>query len=84
MAGAHASEVAGAPATTSWGHAALAAAAMVAISFLVFVLIPNTLLGYLTTRMTPTGRDLVVATWWAVGFVAACVLFVRLQPRRRT
>jgi hypothetical protein len=77
-------EDAGAPATTSWGHAALAAAAMVAISFLVFVLIPNTLLGYLTTRMTPTGRDLVVATWWAVGFVAACVLFVRLQPRRRT
>jgi hypothetical protein len=34
--------------------------------------------------MTPTGRDLVVATWWSVGFVAACVLFVRLQPRRRT
>ncbi len=77
-------EEAGAPARTSWGHAALAAAAMVAISFVVFVLIPNTLLGYLTTRMTPTGRDLVVATWWAVGFVGACIAFVRLQPRRRT
>lgn len=71
------------PATTSWGRAALAALAMVVVSFLVFVLIPNTLLGYLTTRMTPTGRDLVVAAWWAFGFVLACVIFVRLQPRRR-
>jgi dipeptide/tripeptide permease len=57
---------------------------MVVVSFLLFVLIPNTLLAYLTTRMTPTGRDLVVATTWALGFVVACVIFVRLQPRRRS
>jgi hypothetical protein len=76
-------EAGGAPAATSWGRAALAALAMVAVSFFLFVLIPNTLLGYLTTRMTPTGRDLVVATWWVLGFVLACVTFVRLQPRRR-
>ncbi len=83
MAGAHASEVAGGPARTSWAHAALAALVMVVVSFLVFVLIPNTLLGYLTTRMTPTGRDLVVAGWWMIGFVLACLVFVRLQPGPR-
>ncbi len=67
----------------SWGAAALKALAMIAISFLVFVLVPNSLLAYLTTRMTPTGRDLVVATWWLVAFVVACWIFVRLQRRRR-
>lgn len=67
----------------SWGAAAFKALAMIAISFLVFVLVPNSLLGYLTTRMTPTGRDLVVATWWLAAFVVACWIFVRLQRRRR-
>ena len=69
--------------TTSWGRAGVAAAVMVVLSYLFFILIPNTLLGYLTTRLTPTGRDLVVAAWWAVAFVVACVIFVRLQGRRR-
>ena len=67
----------------SWGAAALKSLAMIAISFFVFVLVPNSLLGYLTTRMTPTGRDLVVATWWFAAFVVACWIFVRLQRRRR-
>jgi len=79
-----ASKDSGPKATTSWGAATLAAIAMVVVSFLLFVLIPNTLLAYLTTRMTPTGRDLVVASLWALGFVVACVIFVRLQPRRKT
>ena len=73
----------GADAGGSWGAATLKALAMIAISFLVFVLVPNSLLGYLTTRMTPTGRDLVVATWWLAAFVVACWIFVRLQRRRR-
>ena len=67
--------------TTSWGAALLGAAAMILLSFLVFILIPNSLLAYLTTRMTPTGRDLVVVAWWALAFVASCVVFVRLQRR---
>jgi hypothetical protein len=71
-------------ARTSWGAAILASVLMVGVSFLLFVLIPNTLLGYLTTRMTPTGRDLVVAGCWALGFVLASLIFVLLQPRRRT
>jgi hypothetical protein len=67
----------------SWGVASVKAVAMIAISFLVFVLVPNSLLGYLTTRMTPTGRDLVVAAWWLAAFVVACWIFVRMQRRRR-
>ncbi len=65
----------------SWGAAFIAAAVMVLLSFLAFVLIPNSLLGYLTTRMTPTGRDLVVVGWWTLAFLISCVVFVRLQRR---
>jgi hypothetical protein len=65
----------------SWGGAILGAAAMVLLSFLVFVLIPNSLLGYLTTRMTPTGRDLVIVGWWALAFLIASLVFVSLQHR---
>lgn len=72
-----------APETTRWRAAILAALLMVVISFLAFVLIPNTLLGYLTTRMTPNGRDLVVVGVWAIGFVLACIVFVRLQRKGR-
>lgn len=74
----------GSGSTTSWGRAVVTSAIMVVVSFLFFILIPNTLLGYLTTRLTPTGRDLVVAAWWAFAFALACVIFVRLQGRRRT
>jgi hypothetical protein len=67
----------------SWGAAFLAAAVMVLLTFLAFVLIPNSLLGYLTTRMTPTGRDLVVVGWWILAFLICCVVFVRLQRRAK-
>jgi hypothetical protein len=67
----------------SWGAAFLAAAVMVLLTFLSFVLIPNSLLGYLTTRMTPTGRDLVVVGWWTLAFLICCVVFVRLQRRAK-
>jgi FtsH-binding integral membrane protein len=69
------------PRATSWGAATLRAAIMVVYSFLVFALIPNSLLAYLTTRLTPTARDLVMVGWWVLAFVVGCVVFVRLQPR---
>jgi hypothetical protein len=68
---------------SGWGRAALTAAGMLALSFVLLAYIPNVLLGYLGTRLQPWARDLVVATWWAVAFVACCVIFVRLQPGRR-
>jgi hypothetical protein len=56
---------------------------MVLLSFLGLVLIPNSLLGYLTTRMTPAGRDLVVVGCWMLAFVFSCLVFVRLQRYRK-
>ena len=63
-------------------HAVISAAVMIALSFVALVLVPNTLLGYLTTRVVPTWRDLIVVAWWAVAFVGCCVVFVRLQRRK--
>gem|GEM_PF-1954014 len=65
----------------SWSAASLGAGLMVLLSYLALVLIPNTLLGYLTTRMTPVGRDLVVTGGWAIAFLFVCVVFVRMQRR---
>jgi hypothetical protein len=69
---------------TSWGAAILGAAGMLLLSFLLFVLIPNSLMGYLATRMTPNGRDLVVVAWWALAFPVSCVVFIRLQRGGKT
>lgn len=54
---------------------------MLLVVLLTLVLIPNALLGYLTTRVTPNARDLIVVAVWMVGFVLCCVLFLRLQRR---
>lgn len=62
-----------------WPASIAKAATMLLVSYLVFVLAPNDLLGYLSKHVEPRVRDLVVAGWWAVAFVGACWLFVRLQ-----
>jgi hypothetical protein len=67
------------PSGGSWGGAAVRATTMVLFSFLAFVLIPNTLLGYLATRLRPNWRDLVVVAWWGFAFVIGCASFVRFQ-----
>jgi hypothetical protein len=69
------------PVSSSWGRATALAAAMLLVVLLTLVLIPNALLGYLTTRVTPNARDLIVVAVWMVGFVLCCVLFLRLQRR---
>ena len=66
---------------TSWARDIGLAAVMLLTSYLVFILIPNNLLTYLSTRTVPFTRDLLVTLWWAVAFVAACWLFVRLQRK---
>lgn len=55
---------------------------MIVLSSVALVLVPNTLLGYLTTRVVPTWRDLIVVAWWAVASVGCYVVFVRLQRRK--
>ena len=67
---------------TSWLRAMALAAIMLAASYLLFVLVPNNLLSYLSLHTTPRNRDLLVTLWWAVAFVFACWLFVRLQRTR--
>ncbi|MBI3648391.1 MAG: hypothetical protein HY240_06555 [Actinobacteria bacterium] len=66
-----------------WGSAALRAALMLVVSILGFVFIPNQLLTYLSLRVVPRERDLLVTLWWVVTLVACSWLFVRLQQGRR-
>jgi FtsH-binding integral membrane protein len=66
-----------------WGSALARAAIMVAVSFFALVFIPNTLLGYLTTRLRPNWRDAVVVGVWGLLFLVCCVVFLQLQRRRR-
>ena len=67
---------------TSWLRAAGLAAVMILASYLLFVLVPNNLLSYLSLHTAPRNRDLLVTLWWVVGFAFACWLFVRLQRTR--
>jgi hypothetical protein len=67
---------------TSWLRAAGLAAVMLAGSYLLFVLVPNNLLSYLSLHTSPRNRDLLVTLSWVVAFVVACWLFVRLQRSR--
>ena len=66
-------------APVGWGRAVATAAVMIVVSFIVFLYVPNRLLGYLSLHVVPRVRDLLVAGWWTVAFVACCWLFVRLQ-----
>jgi hypothetical protein len=65
-----------------WPGAIVAAAVMVVLSFVLLVLLPNTLLGYLTTRVVPTWRDLLVVVYWMAAFAACCWAFLLLQRQR--
>jgi hypothetical protein len=67
---------------TSWLRATGLAAVMLAASYLLFVLVPNNLLSYLSLHTSPRNRDLLVTLWWLFAFVAACWIFVRLQRSR--
>lgn len=67
---------------TSWAWGIGQAAVVMLASYLAFVLIPNNLLTYLSTRTAPFTRDLLVTLWWIVGFVACCWLFIWLQRSR--
>jgi len=56
---------------------------MVIVVLVAFGLVPNWLLDRLATRVTPTGRDLVIVGWWLVAVVGCTWLFLRLQGRER-
>jgi hypothetical protein len=76
-------EDATAPRTESWGRELLKAALVLILAWGGFLLIPNKLLAYLTTRVTPHARDALVTLWVLVFFVVLSWLFVMLQKGRR-
>lgn len=64
---------------TSWPRAVGIAAVMLVASYLLYALIPNNLLTYLSIRTSPRNRDLLVSLWWVAALGFGCWLFVRLQ-----
>ncbi len=64
-----------------WGTAIARAVVMLLVAFLAFAIVPNWLLDRLATRVTPTGRDLILVGWWVVALVGCTWLFVWLQGR---
>ena len=67
---------------TSWLRAVGLAAFMLLASYLLFVLVPNNLLSYLSLHASPRNRDLLVSAWWVLAFGFGCWLFVRLQQTK--
>jgi hypothetical protein len=68
---------------SGWDRAALWALVLVVLSVLVFIVIPDRAITYLSKHVAPTARDLVIVTWIAVAFLAMCWVFVRLQGTSR-
>lgn len=68
----------------SWLRAIRLSVIMLVVCYVTFLLVPNNLLTYLSRHTTPQRRDLLVTLWWAVAFVAACWLFLRLQRKRES
>jgi hypothetical protein len=65
-----------------WADATLRAVAVIGLCWVGFLFVPNQLVGYLTTRVSPHTRDALVSLWVLAFFVALSWGFVALQPRR--
>ena len=63
----------------SWAVAGAKAALLLALSIVGFVLVPDRLLVFLSTRVAPHVRDLLVVAWVVVAFVVLALLFTRVQ-----
>lgn len=71
-----------APAGERWGLAVLRAAVILVLSWAGFLFVPDRLLAYLSTRVTPHSRDALVSAWVAIWFLALSWMFVAFQPRK--
>jgi hypothetical protein len=65
----------------SWGAAIVRGAILLVASVVVFMIVPDRALAYLSLHVAPHVRDLLVTAWIVVAFVGVAVLFVRLQAR---
>jgi hypothetical protein len=66
----------------SWRVAVIRAAVMLLAGVLLFAIVPDRLLSYLSTRIVPGWRDFLMLVYVGVAFVVACWLFVVLQRDR--
>jgi hypothetical protein len=63
----------------TWPAASIRAGIILVASVILFVLVPDRLLAYLSTRIVPGWRDFLMLLYWGAAFVLGCWLFVRLQ-----
>lgn len=69
--------------TEGWGAAGWKAVVVLAASGLSFVLIPDRLVAFLSTRVGPGVRDALLALWVTVAFIVLSWTLVQVQRRRR-
>lgn len=67
----------------SWVHAAALGLLLVGISIVVFILVPDRLLSYLSLHVAPRVRDAIVGAWWVASFALLTWAFVRVQRMGR-
>jgi hypothetical protein len=67
----------------SWWAASVRAVAVLVIAGVLFVVLPDRLLSYLTLHIVAFWRDALMIVYAGVAFVAACIVFMRLQGVRR-
>jgi hypothetical protein len=66
----------------TWPVASIRAAVVLVASIVLFVVVPDRLLAYVSTRIVPGWRDFLMLLYWGAAFVLGCWLFVRLQRWR--
>jgi hypothetical protein len=67
-----------------WDGAALRGLAAVVLSLIMFIVIPDRLVTYLSRHVIPAARDLIVLAWVTFAFLCMCWAFVRLQGGRES
>jgi hypothetical protein len=65
-----------------WGAASVRAVVVLVVSVIVFVLVPDRLLAYVTLHLVPFWRDVLMLAYAAAAFLAGCIVFVWLQGTR--
>jgi hypothetical protein len=65
-----------------WGPALLEGSVVLLLCWAGFLFVPDRLLAYLTTRVSPHVRDALVTAYFVLFFIALAWGFVRLQQRR--
>ena len=66
-------------ATERWGRSSAIAAAVLVVAVVGFVVVPDRLLAFLSTRTAPRTRDALLVLYVVVFFIAILWLFVRVQ-----